>query len=74
VGPVNRDIHAGDWVFVDGHARTMYKLGTRAAGTYKVLSSGEGAFSLDIGGYPETVSSDHVTAAPGPPGDPHPLL
>ena len=29
---------------------------------------------LQIGGYPETVSSDHVTAVPGPPGDPQTLL
>jgi len=61
-------------VFVDGHTRTKYKLGTRAAGPYKVLSRGEGTFSLDIDGYPKTVSSDHVTAAPGPPGDPQTLL
>ena len=56
-------------MFVDGHARTKYKLGTRAAAPYKVLFRGEGTFSSDIGGYPETVSSDHVTAAQGPPGD-----
>jgi len=74
VGPVNKDVQAGDWVFVDGHARTKYKLGTRAAGPDKVLTRREGTFSLDIGGYPETVSSDHVTAAPGPPGDPQTLL
>ena len=74
VRPVNKDVQAGDWVFVDGHARTKYKLGTRAAGPYKVLARGEGTFSLDIGGYPETVSSDHVTAAKGPPGDPRTLL
>jgi len=74
VRPVNKDVHAGDWVFVDGHTRTKYKLGTRAAGPCKVLSRGEGTFSLDIGGYPETVSSDHVTAAPGPPGNPQTLL
>jgi len=74
VRPVNKDIQAGDWVFVNGHARTKHKLGTRAAGTYKVLAIGEGSFSLDIGGYPETVSSDHVTAAPGPPVDPRTLL
>ena len=61
-------------MFVDGHARTKQQLGTRAAGPYKVLARGEGTFSLDIGGYPETVSSDHVTAAPGPPGDPRTLL
>jgi len=74
VRPVNKDVHAGDWVFVYGHARTTYKLGTRVAGPYKVLSRGEGTFSLDIGGYPETASSDHVTAAPGPPGDLQTLL
>jgi len=74
VRPVNKDVQAGDWVFVDGHARTTYKLGTRAAGPYKVLARGEGTFLLDIGGYPETVSSDHVTAAPGPPGDLRTLL
>jgi len=61
-------------VFVDGHARTKYKLGTRTVGPYKVLSRGEGTFSLEIGGYPETVSSDHGPAAPGPPGDPQTLL
>jgi len=61
-------------VFVDVHTRTKYKLGTRAAGPYKVLSRGEGTFSLDIYWYSETVSSDHVTAAPGPPGDPQTLL
>jgi len=71
---VNRNVHAGDWVFVDGHTRTNYKLGTRAAGLFKVLSRGEGTFSLDIAGYPEPVSSDHVAAAPGPPGDPQTLL
>jgi len=74
VRPVNKVVPAGDWVFVDGRARTKYKLGTRAAGPYKVLTRGEGTFSLDIGGYPERVSSDHVTAAPGPPGDPQTLL
>jgi len=74
VRPVNKDVQAGDWVFVDGQARTKYELGTRAAGPYKVLTRGEGTFSLDIGGYPETVSSDHVTAAPGPPGDLRTLL
>jgi len=61
-------------VFVDGHARTKYKLGTRAAWPYKALSRGEGTFSLDINGYPKTVNSDHVTAAPGPLGDPQTLL
>jgi len=74
VRPVNKDVHAGDWVFVDGDTRTKYKLGTRAFGPYKVLSRGEGTFRLDICGYPETVSSDHVTATPGPPGDPQTLL
>ena len=74
VRPVNKDIREGDWVFVDGHARTKHKLGTRAAGPHKVLSRGEGTFSLDIGGYPETVSSDHVTAAPDPVGDPQKLI
>jgi len=61
-------------VFVDGHTRTNYKLGTRAAGPYKMLSRGEGTFSLDIGGYPETMSSDHVTEAPGLRGDSQTLL
>ena len=74
VRPVNKDFQAGDWVLVDGHARTKYKLGTRAAGPYNVLSRGEGTFSLDIGRYPETVSSNHVTAAPGPPRDSQTLL
>ena len=74
VTPVTEDVQEGPRVFVDGHARTTYKLGTRAAGPYKVLTPGEGTFLLDIGGYPETVSSDHVTAAPGPPGDPQTLL
>ena len=69
VRPVNKDVQAGDWVFVDGDTRTKYKLGTRAAGPYKVLTRRDGTPSLDIGGYPETVSSDHVTAAQGPPGD-----
>jgi len=73
VRTVNKDVQVGDWMFADGHARTKYKLGTRAAGPYKVLTRGEGTFSLDIGGYPETVSSDHVTAAPRPPGDPRTL-
>ena len=50
VRPVNKDVQAGDWVFVDGHARTTYKLGTRAAGPDKVLARGEGTFSLDIRG------------------------
>jgi len=74
VRPVNTDVQAGDWVFVNVHARTKYKLGIRAAGPYKVLNRGEGTFSLYIGGYQETVSSDHVTAAPGPRGDPQTLL
>jgi len=74
VRPVNKDVQAGDWVFVDGHERTKYKIGTRAAGPYKVLSRGEGTFSMNIGGYPEAVSSDHVTAAPGSPRDPQTLL
>ena len=74
VRPVNKDVQAGDWVFVDGRARTKYELKTRAARPYKVLSRGEGTFSSYIGGYPETVSSDHVAAAPGPPGDPQTLI
>jgi len=74
VRPVNKDVRAGDWALFDCHARTKDKLGTRAAGPDKVLSSGEGTFSLDIGGYPEMVSRDHVTAAPGPPGNPQTLL
>jgi len=74
VRSVNKDVQAGDWVFVDGNARTKYKLGTSAVGPYKVLTRGESKFSLDIGGYPETVSSDNVTIAPGPPGDPRTLL
>jgi len=65
---INEDVQARGWVFVDGHARTKYKLGTRAAGPCKVLFRGEGTFSVDIGGYPETVSSYHVRAGPGPPG------
>ena len=48
--PVNKYVQAGDWVLVDGHARTTHKLGTRAAGPYKVLARGEGTFSLDIRG------------------------
>jgi len=74
VRPVKKDVQAEDWVFVDCHARTKYKLGTRAAGPSKVLARGKDTFSLDIGGYAETVSSDHVTAAPGPPGDPQKVL
>jgi len=35
---------------------------------------GEGTLSLNIGGYPETANSDHVTAAQGPPGDAQTLL
>jgi len=38
VRPVNKDVQAGDSVFVEGHAQTKYKLGTRAAGPYKVLT------------------------------------
>jgi len=74
VRPVNKEVRAGEWVLVDGDVRSKYKLGTRAAGPYKVLTRGEGTFSLEIGRYPETVSSDHVTAARGPPGDPQTLL
>ena len=58
VRPVNKDVQAREWVFVDEYAQNMYKQGTRAAGPYKLLSRGEGTFSLDIGGYPETVSSN----------------
>jgi len=68
VRPVNKRVQAGDWAFVDGHTRTKYKLGTRAAWPYKVLSRGEGTFSMDICGNPETVSRDRVTAALGPRG------
>jgi len=39
VRPVNKDVHVGDWVFVDGHTWTKYKLGTRAARPCNVLSS-----------------------------------
>jgi len=74
VRPVNKDVQAENWVFVNGHARTQYKLGTRAAGPYKVFTRGEGTFSMDIGGYRETVSSDNVTAASAPPEDPQTLL
>jgi len=70
----NKDIQEGDWVYVDSHARTKHKLGTHTAGPHKVLSRGERTFSLDIGGYPEPVSSDHVTAAPDPLGDPQKLI
>jgi len=71
---VNADIQAGDWVFVDGHARMTNELGTRAAGTRNVPSRGEDIFSLDIGGYPETLSRDPVTAATDPLGDPRKLI
>ena len=57
-----------------GHARAKYKPGTSAAGLYEVLVRREGIFSLGIGGCPETVSRDHVTAAPGPTEDPQTLL
>jgi len=74
VRPVKKDIQAGECVFVDGHARTKNKLGTHEAGPHKVPSIGEGTLSLDIGGYSETVSSDHVTPAPDPQGDPQKLI
>jgi len=70
---MNKDIQAGDWVFIDGHARTKHRLRTHAAGPHKVLSRGEGTLWLDIGGYPETVSSELVMAAPDPLGDPQKL-
>jgi len=41
VRPINKDVHAGDWVSIDGHARSNYKLGTRAAGPYKSLLAGD---------------------------------
>jgi len=52
VRPGNKDVKAGDWVFVNGHARTKHKLGTHAAGPHKVLCRREDTFSFDIGGYP----------------------
>ena len=52
VRPGNKDVKAGDWVFVNGHARTKHKLGTHAAGPHKVLCRREDTFSVDIGGYP----------------------
>jgi len=39
VWPVNKDFQAGDWVFVDGHARTKNKLATCGARPYKVFSA-----------------------------------
>jgi len=69
VRPVNRNLKAGDWVFLDGNAKAKQKLGTRAVGPHKVLARGVGTFKLDVGGYPETVSIDRVTAAPEPYGD-----
>ena len=69
VRPVNRDLNAGDWVFLDGNAKPKQKLGTRAVGPHKVLARGVGTFKLDVGEYPETVSSDRLTAAPDPDGD-----
>jgi len=74
VRPANKDVHAVDWVFVDGHTQPEYKLGTGACGPCKVLSRREATFSWGIGGYPETLSSDPMTAASGPPGDPQTLL
>ena len=44
VRPVHKDVQAGDWVFVDEHARTKYKLETRAAGPYKVFPAGRARF------------------------------
>ena len=32
VWPVNKDVHSGDWLLVDGHTRTKNKLGTRRPG------------------------------------------
>jgi len=61
-------------VFVDGHARTVYKLGTCAIGPYEVFSRREGTLSVSIGEYPESVREDHVSAPPGPPGDPKTFL
>jgi len=72
--PVNKDMQAKSLMFVEGHARTKHKLRTHAAGPHKVLSRRKGTFSLDIGGYPETVKSDHVTAAADPLGDPKKLI
>jgi len=34
VRPVNRDLKAGDWVFLDGNAKPKQKLGTRAVGPH----------------------------------------
>jgi len=69
VRTLNKDIQAGDRVFIEFHARTKQKLGTQAAGPHKVQFRGEGTFSLDIGGYPMTGSRDQGTAAPDRLGD-----
>jgi len=55
-------------VFVDGHAKTK-TLKIRVLGRQKFLSRVEGTFSLELRGYPETVSNEHVTAAVDPVGE-----
>lgn len=71
---VNKDIRGGDWVFIDGHFKVKQKLGTHAKGPYEVLSRDEHTVTLDVEGYPDRVSCDHVVAAPTPGGDLQELL
>ena len=66
---VNEGISVRDSLFVGGHTNTKEKLGTHVVGPHKVLGRGNKTFWLDIGDYPETVSRDHVTAAPDMAGD-----
>ena len=70
VRAVNESIGVGDWVFVDSRDKTKAKLRTRVDAPYRVMSRKRHTFRVSINGYPEVVSSDHVTKAPDPVRDP----
>lgn len=74
VREVNKDVAIGDWVFVDGHAKSKQKLGTHSTGPFEVLGRDGHTITIDVDGYPDRVSSDHVVSASQPTGDLHELL
>ena len=62
----NRNIKAGDWVFLDNPEQDPGKLEDHTTGPHRVLSNDGHTFTIDRGGQLERVSSDRVVASPAP--------
>ena len=68
VNTVNQALRAGDWVYVDTHAKDRKKLDQKVEGPYRILKRDSHTFTVLAKGYPDRISSDHVARAPTPAG------